>query len=84
MKELLIKSYIKSLTKDKIIDFALKNDIILNDNELDFIYLNIKNNYNDILNNPLKYLNIIKSRTNPDTYNKIYELYSIYYPKLYH
>ena len=84
MKELLIKSYIKSLTKENIKDYALKNDIVLNDNELDFIYRNIKTNYEDILSNPTKYLNILKHNTNIKTYNKIYELYSIYYPKLYH
>ena len=84
MKELFIKSYIKSLTKDDIKMYAKKNNIILNDNELNFIYNNIKNNYEDILSNPKKYLELVKNNTTPSTYNKIYELYTIYYPKLYH
>ncbi len=84
MKEKIIKSYIKSMTKDDIYSFAKKNNINLNDNELDYIYSNIKYNYDEILNNPKLYLDKAKANLNTNTYNKLYELYSIYYPKLYH
>ena len=84
MKEKIIKSYIKSLTKKDIIIYAKNNNIILNDNELDIIYYNIKNNFEDILSNPEKNLKLIKNQISNDTYKKIYELYTIYYPKLYH
>lgn len=84
MKDIIIKSYINSLTKYDIKMYAEKNNIILNDNEIEYIYHNIKTNYKDILSNPTKYLNIIKNKFNTETYNKIYELYTIYYPKLYH
>lgn len=83
MKERIIKSYIKYLTKDDIIIYAKKNNITLYDNELDVIYDNIKNNYENILSNPNQALNDIKGKVKPSTYNKIYELYTIYYPKLY-
>lgn len=84
MKEKIIKSYIKIITKDDIISFAKKNNIVLNDKEVDIIYYEIKNNYENILNNPKEELYKIKNKVTTNTYNKIYELYTIYYPKLYH
>ena len=84
MKEKIIKSYIKQITKDDIKMYAKKNNINLDNNELDLIYNNIKNNYDEILNNPTKVLSDNKNKLNPNTYNKLYELYTIYYPKLNH
>ena len=84
MKELIIKSYIKNLTKKDIVNYGIKNNIYLTDYELDYIYNNIKNNYEYILSNPTMYLNEIKNNVSITTYNKIYELYTTYFPKLYH
>lgn len=84
MKEKIIKSYVKKLTKDDIIKFAKKNDIILTNGELNLIYQSIKNNCDNILSNPELTLKEAQKKLNPNTYNKIYELYTIYYPKLYH
>ena len=84
MKERIIKSYIKFITKDDILNYARNNNIILDNQELDTIYYEIKNNYEKILNNPTEELNNIKNKVSNNTYNKIYELYTIYYPKLYH
>lgn len=84
MKEKIIKSYVKQLTKDDIIKFAKKNDIILTNDELNLIYQAIKNDYDNILANPELALKNAQKKLNPNTYNKIYELYTIYYPKLYH
>ncbi len=84
MKEKIIKSYVKQLTKDDIIKFAKKNDIILTNDELNLIYQAIKNDYDNILANPELALKNVKDKLNSNTYNKIYELYTIYYPKLYH
>ena len=84
MKELIIKSYIKNLTKNDIVKYSIKNNISLTNYELDYIYNNIKNNYEYILSNPTMYLNEIKNNVSITTYNKIYELYTTYFPKLYH
>ena len=84
MKEKLIKSYINHLTKNDIIMYAKNNNIILSDKEVNIIYNNIKNNYEGLKNNPLYVLNKYKNELNINTYNKLYELYSIYYPKLFH
>ena len=84
MKEKIIKSYIKSISKDDIMIYAKKNNINLTNKELDIIYFEIKNNYNAIINNPNEALYNIKSKVSSNTYDKLYELYTIYYPKLYH
>ena len=84
MKEKLIKSYITHLTKDDIIMYAKKNNIILNNNEIDIIYNNIKNNTDELLSNPLNVLKNYKNDLSNETYNKLYELYTIYFPKLFH
>ncbi len=83
MKEKIIKSYVKQLTKDDIIKFAKKNDIILTNDELELIYSSIKNDCDHILANPELALKNAQKNLNSNTYNKLYELYTIYYPKLY-
>jgi len=83
MREKIIKSYINHLTKDDIMLYAKNNNIFLNDNELNIIYSNIKNNYEELKINPLYVLNKYKNELNINTYNKLYELYTIYYPKLF-
>ena len=84
MKEKLIKSYISHLSKDDIIMYAKKNNIILNDTEIDIIYNNIKNNTDELLSNPINVLNKYKNNLSSNTYNKLYELYTIYFSKLSH
>ena len=84
MKDKIIKSYINHLTKDDIIMYAKKNNIILNNNETNIIYDNLKNNYNELKNNPLDVLNKYKNQLSTNTYNKLYELYTTYYLKLFH
>lgn len=48
----LIEPYINNIKKSDINNFALKNNINLNNNELDFIYNFIKTRYKEVLNNP--------------------------------
>lgn len=48
----LIEPYINNIRKSDINNFALKNNINLNNNELDFIYNFIKTRYKEVLNNP--------------------------------
>ncbi len=84
MKEKFIKSYASHLTKDDINKFAKENNVILSSYELDFIYDTIQNHFDTILNDPNKILRIAKEKLQPGAYNKLYELYVIYYPKLYH
>lgn len=61
----LIENYIINMTKEDINNFAIKNDIILNNIELDFIYKYIKNNYQYLLNDPDSF--------NIDSYEKYFQ-----------
>ena len=47
----LIENYINNLTPDKLNELAKSNNIILSNDELDFTYHYIKDNYNDVLSN---------------------------------
>ena len=59
----LIEPYINNISKNDINNFALKNNINLNSNELDFIYNFIKTRYKDVLNNPTNF-NLVKYKQN--------------------
>ena len=59
----LIEPYIKNISKSDINDFALKNNINLNNNELEFIYNFIKTRYKDVLNNPSNF-SLVKYKQN--------------------
>ena len=82
MKDKLLKNYITKLTKKDINDFALTNNIILNDNELNIIFDIIKNDYQDLLyNNPDKVFNKLKNKVSSDNYDKIINLFFEYKKK---
>lgn len=59
----LIEPYIINISKNDINNFALKNNINLNNNELEFIYNFIKTRYKDVLNNPSNF-NLVKYKQN--------------------
>ncbi len=48
----LIHNYIQKLSIDDLNKFAINNNIILSENELNFIYSFIKKNHEYLLNNP--------------------------------
>lgn len=79
MNIFLITKYINNLTKEDIISYAKKENIILEQYELDIIYNYIKNYYNDFLNGKaLDILNELKEKVKINTYNKIENLYFKY------
>jgi hypothetical protein len=59
----LIEPYIYNISKNDINNFAIKNNIKLNNNELEFIYNFIKTRYKDVLNNPSNF-NLVKYKQN--------------------
>lgn len=59
----LVEPYINKLSKNDINNFALNNNIKLNNNELDFIYNFIKTKYKEVLNNPNSF-NFTKYKNN--------------------
>lgn len=78
----LIQRYMSKISKEDINNFAIKKDINLNENELDFTYNFIKKNWNQILSNPnMLNLDRYKSNYSDENFNKIKILFNEYYSK---
>lgn len=76
MIEKLIVQYVDRLTSADIDDFARKNGIILDNDELDLIYYHIKHNWRTIVyGNPKPILEDLKTKVNNTSYQKIENLY---------
>lgn len=71
----LIYEYIKKIKKEDILKFGIKQDIFLDNNEVNLIYDYIKNKTNNILDNPEEVLIEIKDKLQKEVYLKIQELY---------
>lgn len=75
----IIEEYINKLTKEDINNYAKKQEIILDKEELDIVYNYIKTNYKNIIYYPIKKtLSEIKYKVKPLTYTKIEELMTKY------
>ena len=77
----LVKNYINLLDIDNLRYFALKNDIYLSDEKLNYLLNLVKNNFDDIIVNDEKYLNEIENNIDNDSFIKIKELYYKYKKK---
>lgn len=76
MIEKLIIQYVDRMTLSDIDDFARKNGIVLNKDEIDLVYHHIKNNWRTIVyGNPKPILEDLKSKFDNLTYQKIEHLY---------
>lgn len=75
MIEKFIINYIDKMTKDDISDFATKYNITLNENEIVFIYNNIKKKWRDLIyGNPTPIFIELK-KISPSNYEQIERLY---------
>lgn len=80
MHKFFISQYVSRITKNDVQNFALKNNISLNDNELDIIYTNLKQNWETILyDDPTRVFKILKGQLSPDSYEKGIRLYHEYH-----
>ena len=78
----LIKNYVDKLTTQNLKEFAVKNDIYLNQNELEYLLNLVQNNFEDILVNEDKYLNLVQNNINAEAFIKVKELF-LYYKNRY-
>lgn len=78
MKDYIIKKYIDKITNNNIYEFALKNNIILNNEEINYIHKLINIYWNDILKNNDDILLKIKNKFDNNKYEQIKKLYYEY------
>ena len=78
----LIKNYIDLLSIDKLKSFALKNNINLNEEQLEYILNLTKNSWEDILINDDKYFKLLQDKIDQSNLDKIRELF-LYYKNRY-
>lgn len=74
----LIKNYIDLLSKEKLNEFGIKNGINLNDTELEYLLNLVKTNWEDMLVNENKYLELLKVKINQKDFIKIKDLFYHY------
>ena len=68
----LIREYVNRLRKEDVNNYALKQNIVLDNSEIDFIYSYIKNNYRKILSRDISLsLDEVKPKLRDSTYNNL-------------
>lgn len=72
----LIKKYVNNLKRSDIETYASKNNIKLEQNELELLYNTIKMRWKDIYMDGISVINEYKSKLKDSTYNKLIELYN--------
>lgn len=82
MYQFFIKKYIENITKNDILVFAHNQNINLTNEEVDLFYVNIKEHWELILyQNPNNLFESLKTKLQPDTYQKMIELYHYFKEK---
>ena len=74
----LLKNYIEKLTLDELRSFGQKHGINISQDEYQFILDLVQGNFEDMLNNEDKYLNILEEKINPVEFKKIKDLFLEY------
>lgn len=76
MIEKLIREYVDRMTLQDVESFAIANGVVLNEDEKNLIYNEIKMHWHTIVyGNPRGILDNLKSQLEPLTYQKIENLY---------
>lgn len=82
MFDKIISNYIDKLSKKDIEKFANDQNVILNQQEVDLIYTNIKSNWYTLIHgNPNHIFKELKENINSNAYNSIIKLYLEYKEK---
>ena len=75
----MINNYFENLDKNKITYLALKNDIHLSDNELDYLYLTLKKEYKTLLSDDYRVIfDNAKNNLSEVNLQKLLNLYLVY------
>ena len=74
----LIKIYINNLTKNDAKTFIQNRNIELTENEFDFLFKEIKENYIRIIDEDENEIDLMKSRINKNSFDKLMLLFKKY------
>lgn len=75
----LICNYVNTMQKEDIIKFAKKNNLVVSEAEIDFVYSFIKNNYQEVLKNPSSFdITPYKNQFSNENYQFIEKLIAKY------
>lgn len=75
----IIERYMEKLTKEDVHNFAIKNNVYLSEEELNFTYNFVKKNWKTLLSNPnLLNLERYKDKFSEENYQKINNLIKEY------
>ena len=78
----MLKNYIAKLNKEQIISFALMHNIVLNDEEVNFTYSFIKNNWEELFKNYDQFnIDAYAKYYTKENFPKIKVLFQEYYEK---
>ncbi len=78
----ILSRYIKKMTIEDVNNFAISKNISLTGEELEFVYVFIKKNWETILSNPkMLKLDRYKDKFTEDNFIKINKLFMEYYQK---
>ncbi len=74
----MIINYAKNMTMDDLKGFVLKNNFNVSDEELLVIYSHIKSNADFLLDDPVKYIKMLKGKISDDNYYQMLMLFDKY------
>lgn len=78
MNKSVIKRYAANVTKNDIVSFAYKENVMVSDAEVDIIFKAIHFDIDVLLEDPIAYLENYKDKLSDEVYLKLLEFYNKY------
>lgn len=78
MNKSVIKRYAVNVTKNDIVSFAYKENVMVSDAEVDIIFKAIHFDIDVLLEDPIAYLEDYKDKLSDEVYSKLLEFYNKY------
>ena len=78
MNKSVIKRYAANVTKNDIVSFAYKENVMVSDAEVDIIFKAIHFDIDVLLEDPIAYLEDYKDKLSDEVYLKLLEFYNKY------
>lgn len=78
MNKSVIKRYAANVTKNDIVSFAYKENVMASDAEVDIIFKAIHFDIDVLLEDPIAYLEDYKNKLSDEVYSKLLEFYGKY------